>query len=155
MAARLIDLEAPQESTTAVVVRYRGVLTSVTRERLLALLKLEEQQLETALGAETVEPAAATPPLVPDAGPFTHASLSTRIKKVYDYSVRTRNVRPTHAGLLAEVLSGFDWQIPPHPNTHLVQHLGEIKTWNGVEAPLKAAIDAFLARYLARRDSGR
>lgn len=163
---RLIDLDASQEPTT-VVVRYKSVVTPLTRDRVLELLAREEQALTLLLQtgmAPAAAPRAANAapmPLPPDpatvtagidGGPITHASLSTRIKKIHDYSAGTRKVRPTHAGLLAEVLAAFDWQIPPHANTHLVEHLNAIRTWQGVSAQLQADIDQFLTAYTTARD---
>ena len=82
----------------------------------------------------------------------SHASLSYRIKRIYDFSAAQKKLRPTHAGVLSEMLESFDWTIPEHPNTRLEQHLQEMLDWKAVSAELKQEIREFLGRYLAVRN---
>ena len=143
------------------IITYNGVKTAVERDRLLDLLRLEEDLLAS-MASGGAAPADAGHGVgsrgmalknrqVPD-GPVTHASLSNRVTKIHKYSRGARELRPAHAGLLGEVLQNFDWVIPDHPNLRLAEQLGEIVSWDAVSGDLKGAIKGFLERYLALRD---
>src|SRR5687768_13741236 len=128
---------------TVIAVTYRGVRTAVSKERLIELLRREEAFLNAKtqsggrprLSAAGHEPSGEPTSLRGrqlELTKVTHASLSSRIKKVYMYSAATKALRPAHLGLLQELIANFDWVIPQYPNTRLEQHLGDIKTWSGV-----------------------
>lgn len=163
---RLVNLEDPAEAETAVLVRYRGVLLPLTRDRLLQMLRREEAYLAGDRVAGTVS----RPSTEPTASPtlvasetkgsrlhtrhkegISHAGLSVRVKRMYSYCFPQRKLRATHAEHLEQVLASFDWIFPDHPNTMLDFHLREISVWAGVSPELRGQIDAFLNRYMAAR----
>lgn len=167
MRERVINLDLPADRDTVVVVRFGGAVVPVSRARLLELLAREQAYI---LGSAGVDQPALSPAKVEstpapavaaafDAGSeppamsalagerLNHRSLSNRIKKIYDYSAAGRALRPNHAVHLEEVLRGFDWVVPEHPNTQLEFHLGEICGWGGVNDELKSLIQSFVAQY--------
>jgi hypothetical protein len=161
MRERVINLDQPSERDTVVVVRFGGAVVPVSRARLLELLSREQLYILGAGGdapertdaAEVAAPqhlsASSEPPAMSAlAGErLNHRSLSNRIKKIHDYSVAQRTLRPNHALHLEEVLRAFDWVVPEHPNTQLEFHLGEICGWGGVSDALKSLIQSFVAQY--------
>jgi hypothetical protein len=162
-AANAIDLNDPAQAGTLLFVRFGGVRMTVDARRLTELLEREQQLLALLAGGT---PAAAkagdsrkgggsrtkpAPVVTGGAGDVTHASLSTRIKKIFMFTYESRSLRPAHQQILTDVLDGFDWHIPEHPNTRLDQQLAEIATWPGVPDALKKKIGEFLPRYLEAR----
>jgi len=163
---RLVNLEDPAEADTAVLVRYRGVLLPLTRDRLLQMLRREEAYLA---GEKVTTPSprpvaeVARVPAPASSEPraarlntrhkegISHAGLSVRVKRMYSYCFPQKKLRATHAEHLEQVLASFDWIFPDHPNTLLDFHLREISGWAGVTPELRSQIDDFLARYLSAR----
>lgn len=166
---RIIDLEDSYGDGTTILVRYRGVLTPVTKERLLQMMRREEAYLggERAQGAEapvlidaTAEPVARKPrqdapksgrPTTRHKTGVSHAGLSVRVKRMYNYNQSSRRLRATHAEHLEQILDAFDWIIPDHPNSMLDFHLKEISAWDGVSDALRVMIAEFIARYTNAR----
>lgn len=161
MTERIIDLEATDHASTSIIIRYRGVVTSFSRERLEQLLRREEAYLELcaagSVGAEPLTAPAALPPAsfsVPRPatdGAISHAGLSMRIKRIYNYSQAAKVLRASHAEHLAVILAQFDWQLPDYPNSQLDFQLREIAGWTRTEPETRALIEAFLVRYRAAR----
>ena len=154
------NLDDPAQDGLLIVVAYRGVKMAVSKDRLLELLRREEDYLKFATshgsagGNPSVPSASETPPTRGrqlELTAVTHASLSSRIKKVYTYSTSSRALRPAHLGLLKELIDNFDWVLPQYPNTRLEQHLSEIRTWSGVPDDFKDELDRFLKRYTSAR----
>lgn len=166
----VIDLDR-ESGSPSVILKFRGIKVRLDRARVLALLEVEQRYLDIlSPDSGTVPLRRAPPPSASaptpaastdlrlgtvarriDGEEITHAKLSTRIKKVYDYAVPSRQIRPAHSGLLLEMIEQFDWAIPAHPNTHLDQHLEEMLDWDGVTSEFKTQVSAFLAEYRARR----
>lgn len=153
------------------IVTFHGGQTTVSRHRLLELLEYESAYLAL-MTKKTAPPPdisaeGAVPPVPASHAAATgqrpianqvrkdaavdaiisHASLSARIKKIHRYSRSQRELRPIHAGLLAEILAAFRGVIPPHSNSGLEEHLEDIMAWGGVTGALRDQIAAFLSRY--------
>ena len=157
----VINLDDPAWSEAMLFLSFRGTRVPVSRARLLELLEREDAYLGLLANGSAPPPPEKAPPerrpptttrtretVDPVVGATTsHASLSYRIKRIYDFSSAQQKLRPTHAGLLAEVLAGFNWELPEHPTTQLEQHLAEIATWRGVSDELKEKIRSFLEAY--------
>ena len=153
------------------IVTFLGGQTTVSRQRLLELLGYESAYLALMTkktgSPPDFSPKEATQPVTVSNAPATgqrqianqvrkdaavdaiisHASLSARIKKIHRYSRSQRELRPIHAGLLAEILAAFRGVIPPHSNSGLEEHLEDIMAWGGVTGALRDQIAAFLSRY--------
>jgi hypothetical protein len=163
---KVINFDDSNNEDAIVLISYEGVAVPVTKTRLAELLKREQLFLRASIGAaatvhDRVPPKAATkrPPKPRQfkkgmlaSGPVSHASLSARIKKLYNYSRASRALRPAHQSFLTELLASFDWTIPEHPNTRLDHQLQEICQWSGVSESCRRTIDEFLARYRQVRD---
>jgi len=168
MTERIIDLEAADHTSTSVIIRYRGVVTSFSRERLEQLLRREEAYLElcaagsagpgAASPGSAPKPAPVSPSLAPPTTPrpstdgtISHAGLSMRIKRIYNYSQAAKVLRASHAEHLAVILAQFDWQLPDYPNSQLDFQLREIAGWERTEPETRALIEGFLVRYREAR----
>lgn len=153
-------------SDSILLTSYGGQRVAVTRERLQELLAREQEYFEVLARERSVPPVVTRPepPAAAGARPdhefsagalpresVSHASLSTRIKKVYMYSLQARKLRDAHMTQLLDMIADFDWQIPRHPNTRLQQHLVEMLGWKGVTPVFREAVMAFLDRYLVAR----
>lgn len=168
MSRKILNLESTELADADVVIQYRGVMVRLDRRRILELIDLEDQWLRgaapsaggpvaTAAPRSTKAPvAASTGPsgiagdLNP--GPASHASLSYRIKRVYNFSKASQTLRETHRGLILELVDRFDWIIPDHPNSQLDFHLREIVGWiAGKDAHAEEKIKIFLERYQEAR----
>lgn len=150
----VIDLDTPDHQEVVLAISYRNVKTAISRARLLELLKREEEFLAvmTSSADRTATQSAATgPAFVVKAEKVTHASLSSRIKKIYDYSCGTKRLRAAHIGFLRDLVENFDWAIPGHPNTRLEEHLGEMLGWQGVTDEFKGEMERFLKKYREAR----
>lgn len=166
----LIDLDQDQNQTT-IVVEFHGLKVRLDRDRVLGLLQTEQEHLVALSGGTLATPRSDgrkhAPPsraapeqndvklsaIVKRLGveEISHAKLSTRIKKIYDYSAPSRQIRPAHMGLLGEMIASFDWVLPDHPNTHLDQHLDEMLQWDGPTSEFRLQVQSFLKAYRQKR----
>lgn len=168
----VINLEDAALADAIVLVWHQGQPIGLTRERLHELLRNEQHLFELMVGggaATRGDPGASVLPIGAPTSldrrtakeraaavePVTHASLSYRIKRIFDHSLKKRRLRAVHAGILSEMIDGFDWKLPDHPATKLELHLREIQTWPGVDPQLKEQIAVFMERYLNARSSDR
>lgn len=155
----LIDLDDPRQAETLVATSYCGVKMAISRHRLHELLDREKELLSLLGGtppgpratpAEGVEVGEAPPRSVattrrPET--VTHGSLSSRIKKIHQYSLVAKRLRPAHIGLLRDLVQNFDWVFPEHATTALVDHLTEMLQWDDVPDDFRAEMTRFLKKY--------
>jgi hypothetical protein len=155
----VVNFDDAANDHTIVIITYSGVKFALDKARLHQLLACEQSSLAQLAGAPALpvaggsEPAKTTLPAtraVAD-GAVSHGSLSSRTKKIFDFASEQRALRPAHAGLLLELLTNFDWDLPDYPKTRVDVHLSEIRGWKGVPDDLAEAIDDFLERYRSAR----
>lgn len=153
-------LNLDDQRDAIVVLTYGGLRASLSRARLEELLALEQEHLAK-LTAEPA-PIQVTAPKASERKfdftarqvpqeTVTHASLSTRIKKIYAYSATSRRLREAHIGLLKDLIENFDWRIPPHPSTRLEGQLVEMVGWKNVPEDFRTFVLSFVDRYIAAR----
>ena len=159
------DMDKSTNDAARIGLTYKGVRILISRDRLLELLRNEEE-----LHALLVSPddraaplPAPAPALVAPAAPtadkrraairVTHASLSNRVKKIHDYAGPARALRKAHVEFLSELLANFDWHLPEHPNARLERYLRDFASWDRVPDSLREQISTFLARYTEARQA--
>ena len=153
---RVIDLDK-LDPTEVILVTFGGGRVAITRSRLLDLLQREQDywSLVSAPGAAEPPPQFEFNAQALPSESVSHASLSTRIKKVYTYSLASRKLRAAHVSLLTDLIHGFDWKIPKHPNTKLEVQLVEMLAFKDVPDEFRTLAMGFLERYLqSRRKAG-
>lgn len=172
----VLDLDEETPSRRLVILTFSGVKTALSKDRLLELLANEQLLIGEISGRPSVQALAPLPPPPPPTrdprldrkvfaepafaiqsrqipgAAISHASLSTRIKKIYEYyEDKPKVLRPAHAGLLLEVIQKFDGVIPEHATTRLLSQLESILTWNDVPEDLRSTVAAFVESYTSRK----
>ena len=151
---QVVNLDDQTFSPWSLIVSFEGVRTLIDSERLARLLTLEQDQLSgLAAGTAFNSPDGAQTTQAPlrvrqiPVEPVSHGSLSSRITKIYNYSLKHQTLRPAHAGILGEFLQAFDGILPEHAGNKIPTLLAEIAEWQSVPADLKFQIQDFLRRY--------
>lgn len=171
----VLNLDDPANETTRIVVTHNGQRVSLSKARIQELLAVEDQLVAVLVdqkprtpaspsaskrksspatkprGTHAAAPSRVTRPPAERLDAVTHGSLSNRIKKIFNYTLESRALRPAQASLLQDLIDRFDWRIPEHPNTRLEIHLEEMLTWRGMSPVLARAIETFLDGYLEAR----
>lgn len=162
----VLNFDDPRWRGASVIVSLDGSPVLLSGNRIVELLRRERELVRLlAAGATPSRPGASQPsepaedlpasrgyvPPSDDVVRISHATLSYRIKRIYDYGARQRRLRETHAQIIVDLIASFDGRLPEHPSRALEQNLTAMLRWRSVPAEVKDTIQKFLAHYLEEK----